>query len=113
MQTNIPGVFAAGDAVTFPLALRNNKKVNVPHWQMAHMHGRYFAEKSNFQILRKFPNPPDNCQQRDWMAVLNILKPVYLMPVVLSSVSILAKLCLTMPHQQHRGAQGQAFPYSP
>ncbi|XP_038008489.1 apoptosis-inducing factor 3 isoform X5 [Motacilla alba alba] len=39
MQTNIPGVFAAGDAVTFPLALRNNKKVNVPHWQMAHMHG--------------------------------------------------------------------------
>lgn len=45
MQTNIPGVFAAGDAVTFPLALRNNKKVNVPHWQMAHMHGRYFAEK--------------------------------------------------------------------
>ncbi|NXC95139.1 AIFM3 factor, partial [Certhia familiaris] len=43
MQTNIPGVFAAGDAVTFPLALRNNKKVNVPHWQMAHMHGRIAA----------------------------------------------------------------------
>ncbi|KAK2523090.1 Aifm3 [Columba guinea] len=43
MQTNIPGVFAAGDAVTFPLALRNNKKVNVPHWQMAHMHGRVAA----------------------------------------------------------------------
>lgn len=46
MQTNIPGVFAAGDAVTFPLALRNNKKVNVPHWQMAHMHGRYFSAPS-------------------------------------------------------------------
>lgn len=43
MQTNIPGVFAAGDAVTFPLALRNNKKVNVPHWQMAHMHGGCFS----------------------------------------------------------------------
>lgn len=46
MQTNIPGVFAAGDAVTFPLALRNNKKVNVPHWQMAHMHGRCFSAPS-------------------------------------------------------------------
>ncbi|KAL7983152.1 hypothetical protein Chor_000014 [Crotalus horridus] len=41
MQTNVPGVFAAGDAVTFPLALRNHKKTNVPHWQMAHMHGGY------------------------------------------------------------------------
>lgn len=68
MQTNIPGVFAAGDAVTFPLALRNNKKVNVPHWQMAHMHGRCFSvpslcnnkllrEKSLFQMPRKFPSP--------------------------------------------------------
>ncbi|XP_044540482.1 apoptosis-inducing factor 3-like, partial [Gracilinanus agilis] len=38
MQTNVPGVFAAGDAVTFPLALRGNKKVNIPHWQMAHIH---------------------------------------------------------------------------
>lgn len=113
MQTNIPGVFAAGDAVTFPLALRNNKKVNVPHWQMAHMHGRCFAEKSLFQILRKFPNPPDNCQQRDWVVVLNILKRVCLVCVVPSSVRILAKLCLTMPHHQHRGAQGQAFPYFP
>ncbi|XP_039209386.1 apoptosis-inducing factor 3 isoform X1 [Crotalus tigris] len=43
MQTNVPGVFAAGDAVTFPLALRNHKKTNVPHWQMAHMHGRIAA----------------------------------------------------------------------
>lgn len=41
MQTNVPGVFAAGDVVTFPLAFRNNKKVNVPHWQMAHMQGNY------------------------------------------------------------------------
>ncbi|XP_064227957.1 apoptosis-inducing factor 3 isoform X8 [Aotus nancymaae] len=36
MQTNVPGVFAAGDAVTFPLAWRNNRRVNIPHWQMAH-----------------------------------------------------------------------------
>ncbi|XP_060105758.1 apoptosis-inducing factor 3 isoform X1 [Heteronotia binoei] len=43
MQTNFPGVFAAGDAVAFPLALRNNKKVNIPHWQMAHMQGRIAA----------------------------------------------------------------------
>ncbi|KAM4050849.1 apoptosis-inducing factor 3 isoform 1-T2 [Anomaloglossus baeobatrachus] len=43
MQTNVPGVFAAGDVVTFPLAFRNNKKVNVPHWQMAHMQGRIAA----------------------------------------------------------------------
>ncbi|XP_067911402.1 apoptosis-inducing factor 3 isoform X4 [Heterodontus francisci] len=43
MQTNVPGVFAAGEVVTFPLAFRNNKKVNVGHWQMAHMHGRVAA----------------------------------------------------------------------
>lgn len=41
MQTNVPGVFAAGDAVTFPLAWRNNRKVNIPHWQMAHAQGTY------------------------------------------------------------------------
>ncbi|KAG8597980.1 hypothetical protein GDO81_002449 [Engystomops pustulosus] len=43
MQTNVPSVFAAGDVVTFPLTFRNNKKVNVPHWQMAHMQGRIAA----------------------------------------------------------------------
>ncbi|XP_063171705.1 apoptosis-inducing factor 3 [Candoia aspera] len=43
MQTSILGVFAAGDAVAFPLALRNHKKTNVPHWQMAHVHGRIAA----------------------------------------------------------------------
>nr|XP_033813244.1 apoptosis-inducing factor 3 isoform X1 [Geotrypetes seraphini] len=43
MQSNVPGVFAAGDVITFPLALRNNKKVNVPHWQMAHIQGRIAA----------------------------------------------------------------------
>ncbi|XP_056602552.1 apoptosis-inducing factor 3 isoform X1 [Triplophysa dalaica] len=43
MQTNMDGVFAGGDVVTFPLALRSNKKVNIPHWQMAHVHGRVAA----------------------------------------------------------------------
>ncbi|VFV34063.1 apoptosis-inducing factor 3-like [Lynx pardinus] len=44
MQTNVPGVFAAGDAVTFPLTWRNNRKVNIPHWQMAHAQGRVAAQ---------------------------------------------------------------------
>lgn len=44
MQTNVPGVFAAGDAVTFPLAWRNNRKVNIPHWQMAHAQGMASTE---------------------------------------------------------------------
>lgn len=39
MQTNADGVLAGGDAVTFPFPPRNNKKVNIPHWQMAHVHG--------------------------------------------------------------------------
>ncbi|XP_006894630.1 PREDICTED: apoptosis-inducing factor 3 isoform X2 [Elephantulus edwardii] len=44
MQTSVPGVFAAGDAVTFPLIWRNNRKVNIPHWQMAHAQGRVAAQ---------------------------------------------------------------------
>ncbi|XP_061624160.1 apoptosis-inducing factor 3 isoform X5 [Phyllopteryx taeniolatus] len=43
MQTNADGVFAGGDVVTFPFPPRNNKKVNIPHWQMAHVHGRAAA----------------------------------------------------------------------
>uniref|UniRef100_A0A3Q2CUK4 AIF family member 3 n=1 Tax=Cyprinodon variegatus TaxID=28743 RepID=A0A3Q2CUK4_CYPVA len=43
MQTNVDGVFAGGDVVTFPFPPRNNKKVNIPHWQMAHVHGRVAA----------------------------------------------------------------------
>lgn len=39
MQTNADGVLAGGDAVTFPFPPRHNKKVNIPHWQMAHVHG--------------------------------------------------------------------------
>ena len=33
------GVYAGGDVVAFPFPQRNNKKVNIPHWQMAHVHG--------------------------------------------------------------------------
>uniref|UniRef100_A0A8C7KXL0 AIF family member 3 n=1 Tax=Oncorhynchus kisutch TaxID=8019 RepID=A0A8C7KXL0_ONCKI len=43
MQTNIDGVYAGGDIVTFPFPGRSNKKVNIPHWQMAHVHGRVAA----------------------------------------------------------------------
>uniref|UniRef100_A0A8C8HF78 Rieske domain-containing protein n=1 Tax=Oncorhynchus tshawytscha TaxID=74940 RepID=A0A8C8HF78_ONCTS len=43
MQTNVDGVFAGGDIVTFPFPGRGNKKVNIPHWQMAHVHGRAAA----------------------------------------------------------------------
>ncbi|XP_046904445.1 apoptosis-inducing factor 3 isoform X1 [Hypomesus transpacificus] len=43
MQTNVEGVYAGGDVVTFPLLQRGNKKVNIPHWQMAHVHGRVAA----------------------------------------------------------------------
>ncbi|KAM3610793.1 uncharacterized protein V6R79_009051 [Siganus canaliculatus] len=43
MQTNADGVFAGGDVVIFPFPARNNKKVNIPHWQMAHVHGRVAA----------------------------------------------------------------------
>ncbi|XP_070402202.1 apoptosis-inducing factor 3 isoform X4 [Nothobranchius furzeri] len=43
MQTNVDGVFAGGDVVVFPFPPRNNKKVNIPHWQMAHVHGRVAA----------------------------------------------------------------------
>lgn len=46
MQTNVEGVLAGGDVVTFPLALRGNKKVNIPHWQMAHVHGKHQERKA-------------------------------------------------------------------
>ncbi|XP_041097183.1 apoptosis inducing factor mitochondria associated 4 isoform X2 [Polyodon spathula] len=43
MQTNVPGVFAAGDVTSFPLSLRKDKMVNIGHWQLAHAHGRIAA----------------------------------------------------------------------
>lgn len=46
MQTNTDGVFAGGDVVVFPFPPRNNKKVNIPHWQMAHVHGEGIAAQT-------------------------------------------------------------------
>ncbi|MGH0162815.1 UNVERIFIED_CONTAM: hypothetical protein FKN15_043938 [Acipenser sinensis] len=43
MQTDVPGVFAAGDVTSFPLSLRKDKMVNIGHWQLAHAHGRIAA----------------------------------------------------------------------
>lgn len=40
MKTNIPDVFAAGDVVSFPLALVGHKIVNIGHWQLAQAHGK-------------------------------------------------------------------------
>lgn len=43
MQTNIPGVFCAGDLATFPLAMAKDKRVTIGHWQMAQAQGRVAA----------------------------------------------------------------------
>ncbi|XP_050934425.1 apoptosis-inducing factor 3, partial [Lates calcarifer] len=43
MRTNIPNVYCGGDVATFPLAMANNKRVNIGHWQMAQAHGRIAA----------------------------------------------------------------------
>jgi len=51
MQTNMEGVYAGGDVVAFPFPQRNNKKVNIPHWQMAHVHGASGAGGSNTCII--------------------------------------------------------------
>lgn len=40
METNMPGVYAAGDIVEFPLFTAGDQQSNVQHWQMAHQHGR-------------------------------------------------------------------------
>lgn len=52
MQTNADGVFAGGDVVTFPFPPRNNKKVNIPHWQMAHVHGECVTPEDGTVMLR-------------------------------------------------------------
>lgn len=39
MRTNVPDVFCGGDLATFPLAMANNRLVNIGHWQMAQAHG--------------------------------------------------------------------------
>ncbi|KAM9321519.1 apoptosis-inducing factor 3-like [Gastrophryne carolinensis] len=43
MRTSVPDVFAAGDVVSFPLAMMEGHRVNIGHWQMAHTHGRIAA----------------------------------------------------------------------
>lgn len=53
MQTNADGVFAGGDVVVFPFPPRNNKKVNIPHWQMAHVHGRCCAAHVAYGLYNK------------------------------------------------------------
>lgn len=39
MRTNVPDVFCGGDLATFPLAMANDRLVNIGHWQMAQAHG--------------------------------------------------------------------------
>ncbi|XP_032934414.1 apoptosis-inducing factor 3-like isoform X1 [Catharus ustulatus] len=43
MQTNIPNVFAAGDVVTFPVALLDGDSSSIRHQQVAEAHGRCAA----------------------------------------------------------------------
>eukprot|EP00106_Octopus_bimaculoides_P007221 XP_014774663.1 PREDICTED: apoptosis-inducing factor 3-like [Octopus bimaculoides] len=43
MQTNVEGIYAAGDITEFPLFLRSNNGSNVQHWQMAHAQGKNAA----------------------------------------------------------------------
>ncbi|XP_067165662.1 apoptosis-inducing factor 3-like [Apteryx mantelli] len=43
MQTNIPNVFAAGDVVSFPVALLNGKQSSIHHQQVAEAHGHIAA----------------------------------------------------------------------
>ncbi|KAG8187845.1 hypothetical protein JTE90_001219 [Oedothorax gibbosus] len=43
LETNLKGVFAAGDIIEFPLMSYNNVRVNISHWQMALSHGRTAA----------------------------------------------------------------------
>ncbi|XP_073523797.1 apoptosis-inducing factor 3-like isoform X2 [Phyllobates terribilis] len=43
MRTSVPDVYAAGDVVSFPLAMMDGHRANIGHWQMAHAHGRIAA----------------------------------------------------------------------
>ncbi|NWV00777.1 AIFM3 factor, partial [Upupa epops] len=43
MKTNIPNVFAAGDVVSFPVALLNGDKSSIQHQQVAEAHGHIAA----------------------------------------------------------------------
>ncbi|XP_041457152.1 apoptosis-inducing factor 3-like isoform X2 [Lytechinus variegatus] len=43
MKTNKTNIYAAGDIASFPLAMAENREVNIGHWQIAHAHGRVAA----------------------------------------------------------------------
>ncbi|NXU86432.1 AIFM3 factor, partial [Xiphorhynchus elegans] len=43
MQTNIPNVFAAGDVVSFPVALLRGDRSSIHHQQVAEAHGHFAA----------------------------------------------------------------------
>ncbi|NWR36934.1 AIFM3 factor, partial [Tachuris rubrigastra] len=43
MQTNVPNVFAAGDVVSFPVALLNGDRSSIHHQQVAEAHGHCAA----------------------------------------------------------------------
>ncbi|XP_021271519.1 apoptosis-inducing factor 3-like isoform X1 [Numida meleagris] len=54
MQTNIPNVFAAGDVVSFPVALLNGDHSSIHHQQVAEAHGEAVLPSSP-QSLSSFP----------------------------------------------------------
>ena len=50
MRTNIPDVLAAGDVASFPLSIREDKRVQIGHWQLAQAHGNS-AQQVTAQIV--------------------------------------------------------------
>ncbi|KAJ6657258.1 hypothetical protein lerEdw1_002625 [Lerista edwardsae] len=49
MRTNVPSIFAAGDVVSFPVALLGGRHHQICHWQIAQKHGHVAA----LNILQK------------------------------------------------------------
>ncbi|KAM5181822.1 apoptosis-inducing factor 3-like [Mantella aurantiaca] len=64
MRTSVPDVFAAGDVVSFPLAMMEGHRANIGHWQMAHSHGRIAA----LNMLNK--HTPVNSVPYFWTSLL-------------------------------------------
>ncbi|KAM4047723.1 apoptosis-inducing factor 3-like isoform 1-T1 [Anomaloglossus baeobatrachus] len=64
MRTSVPDIFAAGDVVSFPLAMMDGHRANIGHWQMAHAHGRIAA----FNMLNK--QEPVNSVPFFWTSLL-------------------------------------------